>query len=143
LYPWEGLYLSNSKGCYLANFKVQRGDYIADNYTYTGPTQGYWPNDFGLYDMSGNVAEWCEDDFDEKAYSKTFDMNPLFRYDPRSTPAQLKFQRKVVRGGSWKDIGYFLAVGTRGYEYAETSKSYIGFRCVVSVLGPSGASLQP
>jgi sulfatase modifying factor 1 len=44
-------------------------------------------------------------------------------------------KRKVIRGGSWKDIGYFIETGTRQWEYADTSKSFIGFRCVTTFLG--------
>lgn len=129
LYPWEGLYLRNARGCFLANFKNHNGDYIGDNFTYTNPSKSYWPNDYGLFDMSGNVAEWCEDDFSETAYTYTFDANPVFRDPSGSNP------RRVLRGGSWKDVGYFLSVGTRDYEYADTAKAFIGFRCVVSVIG--------
>ena len=42
-------------------------------------------------------------------------------------------KRKVIRGGSWKDVGYFLQTGTRTYEYQDTAKSYIGFRCVIDL----------
>lgn len=152
LYPWEGLALRNHRGCFLANFKNQRGDYIGDNYSYTSPVRAYWPNDFGLFDMSGNVSEWCEDDFEESAYTYTLDLNPVYRsknncntsgrFDPSSNQ-RTKTEPgcpKVVRGGSWKDIGYFLAVGTRDFEYAENTKSFIGLRCVSSVIGPQGAS---
>ena len=48
--------------------------------------------------------------------------------------------RKVIRGGSWKDIGYFLSCGTRTYEYTDTTKSFVGFRCVVTQIGRSGAA---
>jgi formylglycine-generating enzyme required for sulfatase activity len=44
-------------------------------------------------------------------------------------------KRKVVRGGSWKDIGYFLQNSTRTFEYQDTAKSYIGFRCVTHFPG--------
>jgi len=44
-------------------------------------------------------------------------------------------KRKVIRGGSWKDISFFLQVGTRAFEYQDSAKSYIGFRCVRSYLG--------
>ena len=44
-------------------------------------------------------------------------------------------ERKVVRGGSWKDIAYFLKVGSRDYEYADSAKSYIGIRMVRDYLG--------
>ena len=41
--------------------------------------------------------------------------------------------RVILRGGSWKDVGYFLRCGTRAYEYQDTTKSYIGFRCVIDL----------
>jgi len=44
-------------------------------------------------------------------------------------------KRKVIRGGSWKDIATFIQVSTRNYEYQDTTKSYIGFRCVRSTFG--------
>lgn len=144
LYPWEGPYLRNSKGCFLANFKPGRGDYIADNFEYTAPADAYFPNDYGLYNMPGNVAEWCEDDFEETAYAYAHDLNPSY-HDPKikkedRTPGGPIQIRKVIRGGSWKDIGYFLSCGTRTFEYADTSKSFIGFRSVVTVIGRSGAA---
>jgi formylglycine-generating enzyme required for sulfatase activity len=46
-----------------------------------------------------------------------------------------KNMRKVVRGGSWKDVAYFLQVATRDYEYSDTSRSYIGFRTVQDYMG--------
>jgi formylglycine-generating enzyme required for sulfatase activity len=42
-------------------------------------------------------------------------------------------KRKVIRGGSWKDVGYFLHNSARNYEYQDTAKSYIGFRCVIDL----------
>ena len=44
-------------------------------------------------------------------------------------------QRKVIRGGSWKDVAYFLEVGTRDYEYGDSARSYIGFRTVQDYMG--------
>jgi sulfatase modifying factor 1 len=44
-------------------------------------------------------------------------------------------KRKVIRGGSWKDIGYYLQTSTRTYEYQDTAKCYIGFRSVMTYLG--------
>ena len=56
------------------------------------------------------------------------------RYDAlMNDPPSLK--RKVVRGGSWKDIGYYMQAGTRAYEYQDTTKAYIGFRSVMTYLG--------
>jgi formylglycine-generating enzyme required for sulfatase activity len=42
-------------------------------------------------------------------------------------------KRKVIRGGSWKDVGYYLQTGTSTYEYQDSTKSYIGFRTVIDL----------
>ncbi len=70
-YPWNGQYTRSSKrqskGDQLANFKQGKGDYggIAgwsdDGADITNEVKRYAPNDFGLYDMAGNVAEWVQD----------------------------------------------------------------------------------
>ena len=44
-------------------------------------------------------------------------------------------KRKVIRGGSWKDVGYYITNYARTYEYQDTGKSYIGFRNVQTFLG--------
>jgi formylglycine-generating enzyme len=131
-YPWGGPYLRNKKGCLLANFKPGRGNYPEDGGFYTVRADAYWPNDFGLYNMSGNVAEWTSSLFYEGGYSFQHDQNPDIRWNAKdSDPPRMK--RKVLRGGSWKDVGYFLQTSTRSYEYLDTSKSYIGFRCVIDL----------
>jgi gliding motility-associated lipoprotein GldK len=133
-YPWGGPYTRNGKGCFLANFKPMRGDYVDDGGLRTVMVGHYPPNEFNLYDMSGNVAEWVNDAFDESAYNITWDMSPAYTYNAKDDdPIVLK--RKVVRGGSWKDVAYYLNVTTRSYEYQDTAKSYIGFRCVQEYLG--------
>ncbi|QKG78853.1 T9SS ring complex lipoprotein PorK/GldK [Tenuifilum thalassicum] len=134
MYPWGGPYTRNIEGCFLANFKPLRGNYVDDGGLIPIPVGTYEPNDYGLYDMAGNVAEWTANAYDESAYSFVHDMNPDYKYNakPSDLPA---LKRKVVRGGSWKDISYFLQVGTRTYEYQDSAKSYIGFRCVRSYLG--------
>ena len=134
MYPWGGYYTRNDLGCFVANFKPLRGDYVGDGGLQTVGVANYSPNDYGLYDMAGNVSEWTHNAFNESAYSFTHDLNPDYTYNalPNDPPV---LKRKVVRGGSWKDIGYYLQNGTRTYEYQDTSKSYIGFRCVRSHLG--------
>jgi formylglycine-generating enzyme len=134
MYPWGGPYTRNMQGCFLANFKPLRGNYTDDGWLYTAPVATFEPNDFGLYDMAGNVAEWTENAYDESFYSFSHDMNPNYKYNalPEDPPA---LKRKVIRGGSWKDIAYYLQVSTRTYEYQDTTKSYVGFRNVRSYLG--------
>ena len=132
MFPWGNYYLRNKKGCLLANFKPGRGNYPEDGGFYTVRADAYWPNDFGLYNMAGNVAEWTSSLYYEGGYNFQHDMNPDIRYNAKdSDPPRMK--RKVLRGGSWKDVGYFLQTGTRSYEYQDTAKSYIGFRTVIDL----------
>ncbi|MEX0636043.1 MAG: SUMF1/EgtB/PvdO family nonheme iron enzyme [Ferruginibacter sp.] len=136
-YPWGGPYLRNKKGCLLANFKPGRGNYPEDGGFYTVRADAYWPNDFGLYNMAGNVAEWTSSLFYEGAYNFQHDMNPDIRYTASKSDAP-RMKRKVLRGGSWKDVGHYLQTSSRNYEYLDTSKSYIGFRCVIDLPASSG-----
>jgi formylglycine-generating enzyme len=131
-YPWGGYYLRNKKGCLLANFKPGRGNYPEDGGFYTVRADAYWPNDFGLYNMAGNVAEWTSSLYYEGAYNFQHDMNPDIRYNAKDTDKP-RDKRKVIRGGSWKDVGNRLQCGTRDYEYLANAKSYIGFRCVIDL----------
>jgi formylglycine-generating enzyme len=136
-YPWGGYYLRNKKGCLLANFKPGRGNYPEDGGFYTVRADAYWPNDFGLYNMSGNVSEWTSSLYYEGAYNFQHDMNPDIRWNAKeSDPPRMK--RKVIRGGSWKDVGYFLQTSARNYEYQDTAKAYIGFRCVIDLPPTAG-----
>jgi len=133
-YPWGGPYIRNSNGCFLANFKPMRGNYIDDGGFHTVVVTSYSPNEFGLYCMSGNVAEWTSNAYDESAYNFSHDLNQDYVYEAKpSDPPALK--RKVIRGGSWKDVAYYLQTGTRTYEYQDTAKCYIGFRSVMTFLG--------
>jgi formylglycine-generating enzyme len=133
-FPWGGPYIRNSRGCFLANFKPMRGSYIDDGGMQTVGIYSYNPNDYGLYCMAGNVAEWTSNAYDEDAYDFEHDLNPDYQYNASDNdPNELK--RKVIRGGSWKDVGFYLENSTRTYEYQDTAKCYIGFRCVMTYLG--------
>ncbi len=133
-FPWGGYYARNSKGCLLANFKPGRGDYREDGGAKTVNAYAYNPNDYGLYNMAGNVAEWTITAYQENAYEYIHDMNPDIKYDAKDDDP-IAYKRKVIRGGSWKDIAYYIQNGTRSWEYQDTTKSYIGFRCVLTYLG--------
>jgi formylglycine-generating enzyme required for sulfatase activity len=135
LYPWGSMYNTNSGGCFLANFKPQRGDYALDGFSRTSPVAQYEPNEFGLYDMAGNVSEWVNDAYDENAYETTHDLVPTYHYQVKANDKAHK-KRKVVRGGSWKDISYFLQTGARNYDYQDSTHTYIGFRTVRDAILP-------
>lgn len=131
MYPWGSYYTRNDMGCFVANFKPLRGNYVADSPSTTTAMKAgqFEPNNYGLYDMAGNVAEWTSTAFYEVAYNIIHDFNPEIQYNAKpDDPPTLK--RKVIRGGSWKDIEYFIRTSTRSFEYQDTAKSYIGFRCV-------------
>ena len=128
-YPWGGPYTRTRKGCFVANFKPMRGNYIGDGGTYTVPVGNYEPNGYGLYDMAGNVAEWTAETYEESAYAVTHDLSPSYQVLAKNSDNRI-FKRKVVRGGSWKDIAFYMQNGVRTYEYQDSARSFIGFRTV-------------
>ncbi|MGC6525283.1 MAG: formylglycine-generating enzyme family protein, partial [Flavobacteriaceae bacterium] len=75
----------------------------------------------------GNVSEWVNSSYDASSYEYTASFNP--NVNDKDNP------RKVVRGGSWKDVAYFLQVSSRDYENKDSARSYIGFRTVQDYLG--------
>jgi formylglycine-generating enzyme required for sulfatase activity len=110
-----------------------------DGFEFLSPVKQFPPNDFGLYDMAGNVWEWCADLYHHNYY-KTFDTKkiadnpkgPSTSYDPMEP----NVQKRVIRGGSFlcNDSycsGYRAAARMKSTE--DTGMSHIGFRCVVAV----------
>jgi gliding motility-associated lipoprotein GldK len=126
-FPWGGPYAKNDRGCFMANFKPLRGDYAADQALYTVEADAYEPNDYNLYNMAGNVAEWVASSYDPNSYEYSSTINPNVN--------DADNMRKVIRGGSWKDVAYFLQVSTRDFEYADSARSFIGFRTVQDYMG--------
>ena len=120
-YPWGDDELDSSR----ANYQ----EMVAA----TAPVGEYPPNDFGLYDVTGNVAEWCLDAWDKDFYSHSPEENPFA--GPKSRDATLEdFQtikgRRVVRGGAWNSmLPGTLMVGARAKGDAVKRYGYIGFRC--------------
>ena len=133
-YPWGSPYLLNDRACFLANFKPLRGDYAVDQAVYTVEAKSYLPNDYNLYNMAGNVAEWTNSSYSSGSYEYVASLNPNMSFPDEP--------RKVVRGGSWKDVAYFLRVSSRDHEYSDTSRSYIGFRTVQDYLGSQKVKIK-
>ena len=77
--------------------------------------------------MAGNVSEWIDSSYEPEAYEFSSTINPNVNDEEN--------ELKVVRGGSWKDVKYFLQVSSRDYENADQARSYIGFRTVHDYLG--------
>lgn len=138
MFPWGSPYTRTKEGRLMANFKPGRGDYFGgdnkiDN-IYTTKVKSFTENGYKLFDMAGNVAEWTSSVYYEGSSNFTGDFSPDVQYNAKENDPVL-MKRKVVRGGSWKDIAYNCQVSTRNYEYQDTAKSYIGFRCVLT-MGP-------
>ncbi len=133
-YPWGGPYAMNSAGCYLANFKPMRGNLIADGGLYPVKVTAYNPNGYNLYCMAGNVSEWTSTAYEASSYYYVSDISPDFQYNANDNDDET-LKRKVIRGGSWKDVAYYLQVSTRDFEYQDTAKCYVGFRTVQTFLG--------
>lgn len=133
LYPWSSDDLRKGKACFLANFKQGEGDYTSDKHLITSRVASYSPNDFGLYDMAGNVSEWTSTAWSLSGLKKINDINPELYYqvsynDPRNLAL------KVVKGGSWKDVARNIKGNQRTKEYQDKPRSFIGFRCVRSAI---------
>jgi len=126
-YPWGTGSTTSDRGCFLANFKPVRGNYAVDGALYTMEAKSFNANDYGLYNMAGNVSEWTNTAYNLSSYYMASTMNPNVE--------DRKNKRKIVRGGSWKDVAYFLEVSSRDYEYVDTARSYIGFRTVQDYIG--------
>lgn len=134
-YPWDGnLTMSEDRGCFYANFKPMDGNYVKDGHIITSKVGTYSPNDYGLYDMAGNVSEWTSTAYTETIDNLTADINPEYKYSASPNDPYLK-TRKIVRGGSWKDIAHNIRADIRMWEYQNEQRSFIGFRCVRTQIG--------
>jgi len=118
-YPW-GDEAPDSGGVYRANYDP--GNDAADGYAYTAPVGSFPPNGYGLYDMAGNVWEWCADWYDNGYYANSPYNSPLGP-DPGAY--------RVLRGGSWFGLNWHsLRVANRGRYYPTITTYFFGFRCV-------------
>lgn len=117
-YPW-GAEPPAAGGRYRANYNPK--PYAADGYAYTAPVGSFPPNGYGLYDMAGNVAEWCLDWYSPDAYTYRSGA------DPAGPPTGTA---KVVRGGSWYSSARELRCAARQAWPPPSADGFIGFRLV-------------
>jgi len=154
IYPWDGPSLressGKSRGTMLANFKRGRGDYAGiagksnDGAIITAEIYKYAPNDFGLYQMAGNVNEWVMDLYRPLSFQDFNDLNPVrrndkldkaSRYDSKNNNSLIDNKSRVYKGGSWADISYWLAPGSRRFLDQDSATATIGFRCAMISAG--------
>lgn len=134
LFPWLSDGTHSDEGCFYANFKPEKGNYTKDGSLITTKVGSYEANSNGLFDMAGNVAEWTSTVYTDAGVLQMSDINPELYYNAApEDPYSMK--KKTIRGGSWKDPERFIQSVSRGYEYQNESRSYIGFRCVRSYVG--------
>lgn len=180
LYPWDGHALRNpygkQMGYFLTNFKRGRGDYagiagrLNDGALITSYIYEYPPNDYGLYNMAGNVSEWVWDVYRPLSHQDFDDLNPIRRDDfldkhsdyrnrytktakdstvtlpdgttksvrtyeysknPQGFISLISDKARVYKGGSWKDVAYWMSPGTRRFLDEDSATATIGFRCAM------------
>ncbi len=136
-YPWGDEAIEKGKpkaNTWQGNFPVRNTN--ADGYGKLAPVKSYSPNGYGLYDMAGNVWEWCSDWYRPDFYEsqKEVSENPLgpaASYDPMEPSVP----KKVVRGGSFMCNASYCKgyrVTSRMKTSKDTSLAHTGFRCVSS-----------
>ncbi len=112
-YPWGDSITHDN-----ANFKGTGG---RDQWKYTSPVGSFEANGFGLFDMAGNVWEWCADPYGEKYYASSPSVDPQ---GPSSGSS------RVLRGGSWDFDPKSLRASFRGWVLPWGGCDSGGFRCV-------------
>jgi len=91
-----------------------------DGFAHTAPVGSFAPNAYGLYDISGNVWEWCADFYDDHYYASSSKIDPL---GPASGT------KRILRGTSWGDYVLSLRASDRGGDSPTDANEVIGFRC--------------
>ena len=125
-YPWGNI---------LSHADANYGEHVGD----TIPVGQYAANGYGLYDMAGNVWEWCLDEYDADFYAKSRNSrNPISGAQTiqwildnfTSTPTN---SSRVLRGGTWYNVAQFLRVASRTWAAPTGAYGSFGFRCVKDV----------
>ena len=108
---------------------------LDDGYAYTAPIGSYPPNGYGLYDMVGNVWEWCFDAYDENFYANSTYQNPIAEILIKDGANNIVAINKlrVIRGTSWYDGVPSVWIASRLGQSPEDQVISVGFRCVKAV----------
>ena len=123
-YPWGDEITHDD-----ANYKGKNGKDIWDG---PAPVGSFAENGYGLYDMGGNIWEWCADEYDAKFYAVSQENNPIsgklitFTNDDFANITT----RRVLRGGSWNSATDKVRVTSRNFLDPQSTSQITGFRCV-------------
>lgn len=148
IYPWNGLFLQQEKeghfymNCNSGAVTTPEGVYVfqfpSDGFLYTAPVKSFGPNNVGLYQMAGNVAEWTSDNYaivleryktlqDEQEDGKN--INPAFMTKLSGfKPAEQFSDYKIIKGGSWVDGPFYMQAGTVKIQAPNKASCTTGFR---------------
>lgn len=143
LYAWGDELRPGGKfqaNIYQGAFPVIDGDTGEDGFKGIAPIGQYPPNDYGLYDVGGNVWEWVSDWYRPDTYARRKLAGEVAR-DPRGPdssydPAEPGQPKRVHRGGSFLCTDRYCTrymIGTRGKGEVRTASNHVGFRCVKPV----------
>lgn len=135
IYPWsETIYprlTPKQRAQQNAQFNSGR-DSNTNVFSRTVPAGHFAPNDFGLYNMAGNVNEWVFDQYSSRGNLNR--IQPTDVLDLFLPEFHTNGDSRVYKGGSWKDPRYWLHPSTRRYLDRSASANDIGFRCAMSMI---------
>lgn len=123
-YPWGSAEPDNTA----ANFADSHTEFewrstnVNDGFLFTAPVGTFPPNGYGLFDMAGNVWEWCADWYSPTYYAESPHRNPKGPHIG---------ERRVLRGGTWYRAAHTLRNAERVSDFPENSLNVVGFRCAM------------
>ena len=129
IFPWDGESTQRNDGSYRANYRQDQGVYDRDGHIIMAPVKSFAANDFGLYDMAGNVSEWVADSYTPSysalgAGGRLSFVSPVYR--------NVRESRNVHRGGSWQSSEFFIGSGVRNFKDKNRASTTVGIRLVKS-----------
>jgi formylglycine-generating enzyme required for sulfatase activity len=135
---WENSARANTINEYSGSDKYEEVAHLSTKDNYLKPVKMKKPNAWGIYDMTGNVNEWCNDIYDESAYYKRMKEGKVSSFDVKNQHFEINLQNSsqtqmVVRGGSWFNTPGYSKVYTRHQQNILLPSAMVGVRVIRSV----------